>query len=107
MAGFAHFCGDASLPGALTKFTVDAASPWTKQCKIPCVWVQSKDSCRIMQGSEVCHENETVERGKQTTGKAGWHSFVGTHTEQKKWGLYSQGVGICGRDHSSEGQLKE
>lgn len=32
---------------------------------------------------------------------------VGMHMEQNKWGLFSQAVGICGRDHSSEGQLEE
>lgn len=70
---------------------------------MPCVRAQSKDSCRIVKGSEVCHESETVERGKQATGKAGRHSFVGARMAHKQWGLYSQGVGMRGRDRSSEG----
>lgn len=32
---------------------------------------------------------------------------VGTHLERKKWGLFSQAVGICGRGHSPEGQFEE
>lgn len=30
VAGFTHFCGDASLPGALTKYTVYPASLWMR-----------------------------------------------------------------------------
>lgn len=32
---------------------------------------------------------------------------VGVHIKRKKWSLFSQAVGICGRDHSCEGQLEE
>lgn len=110
-AAFAHFCGGASRPGALTKHAVTSASPWTRWCSALAehseqrqlqsserhIWKVQKSSMRIKQWKE----------GNNPLRKLASIVWVGVHIERKKWGLFSQAVGICGRDHSSEGQLEE
>lgn len=89
-AGFALFWGDASLPGALAKYTVYPVSLWTRWRKTLCARARSKDGCRVVKGrrkgSKICHENGTVERGKRSIEKAGQHSLCRNAHGAKKVG---------------------
>lgn len=61
-----------------------------------------------MKGSKIFHENQTVERGKQSTEKAGQHSLCrSTHQEEKVGCVFRRQSGYRWTDHSSEGQLEK
>lgn len=60
-----------------------------------------------MKGSEIFHENQTVERGKQSTEKAGQHSLCRSTHQEKVGCVFTGSQDTCGRDRSSEGQLEK
>lgn len=104
---FCHLCGDALFLVLL----------WNALCILHLsgqnAGTQSKDSARVVKGR--CAENwkgqKSVLKMKQ------WKESnllrkpisiicVGTQVEWKHWDLFSQAVGICGRDHFFQGQLQ-